>query len=170
MPALTEVYTMKLTMELENPSGKTQIYRWHNLEFGPRIVFIDPSHENSKDTFLTITNYNDAEPPKFCLSDLLPPQGQEFVEIHLVAKVVPFDFEGHTTTLVVIDSEMYHELADAHACTRARATYVCTCGAKGTASLNHHSQRRGDDVLERAKKNHKAHADRARAAAEKRTN
>lgn len=169
-PATMGPYKMKLVMEMTGPDGRTTIRQWDALEFGPGIYFHDRGRDEVRETMLSIGEYNDRERSSiFGMNDRLLPAGNDFLEINLLAKTKEFEFQGKPCTSVLFDVELYHELAEIHACSKTLATYRCTCGAVGKATLPRrlYARQQGWTVEDQAKKNHKSHATRARVAAER---
>lgn len=168
-PPSMRPYKMKLTLELEASDGSAIIRKWDALEFGPGIYFYDRERDEVRETSLSIGEYNDRELPTFSRIDRLLPPGNDFLEINLLAKVKEFEFQGKSCTQVVFDVELYHELVEIHACSKTLATYRCTCGAVGKATLPRrlYARQQGWTVEDQAKKNHKSHTARARVAAER---
>lgn len=160
-------YTVKLQLAIIAPDGQTQILIADALELGPRVLYYDPDTKETRDTFLQIGQYNDAERLLFPLRDRLPDPGNDFFEVNLFAKMNAFEFNGQPVRMLQIDAEKYHELVEVHACSKVLAHYLCTCGAKGEARLSGKHQLRQVNVEDRARKNHASHAKRAHNKAER---
>lgn len=169
----TQPYKMKLRLEITDPRGRTEILEADNLEFGPGILFSNYETNELEDTSFTLEHHTelDNEPALWWQKlDRIPAPGREFLKINLLALAKPSeDPKWPNCVYRTIDPERYHELAEIHACSKLLATYRCTCGAVGKATLPRriYARRNNVTVEDLARKNHKSHAVRARAAAER---
>ena len=172
--AQAKPYRMKLRVELTDGDGRTRIMEVDNLNFGRGIYFHNPETNQTEETAFTIEWRSELEDVSRLPMDLrfmtLPKSEREFLRIDLLAWAKPSEIpEWDGAFMREINPELYHELAEIHVCSKLLATYKCTCGKVGKATMPRrlYARQKNLTVEDLARKNHKSHAKRAWAAAER---